>query len=165
MKELLFLSFLFFLFAAAQASTPPREPVLNAKEILLPVGRAGETISLMELSHINVKNYEALRGKHLGFFDKIRFKLAQRKLRGQINKDGTVKDETVKAYAGEVMAGDTGFHLGGFVLGLTIYGIIVAYLIKDEKRKARIKWAWIGLGVLLFVSFFVLLAYAGGKFR
>ena len=42
------------------------------------------------------------------------------------------------------------FNLGGFLLGLLlgIYGVIIAYLIKDKKA---IKSSWWGLGVRAFI--------------
>lgn len=46
-------------------------------------------------------------------------------------------------------SGETGFHAGGFFLGLLlgVIGVIIAYLINDEKKHNRVKWAWIGWGV------------------
>jgi hypothetical protein len=31
----------------------------------------------------------------------------------------------------------------GFLLGLI--GVLIAYLIKDDKKRNRVKWAWLGL--------------------
>jgi multisubunit Na+/H+ antiporter MnhE subunit len=45
--------------------------------------------------------------------------------------------------------GKTGFHPGGFALGFP-FGLIVAliaYLIRDDKKRNGRKWAWIGLVV------------------
>ena len=50
--------------------------------------------------------------------------------------------------------GTTGFHSGGFFLGLLVglIGVIIAYIIKDEKKKNRVKWAWIGWGVWVVIA-------------
>jgi hypothetical protein len=60
--------------------------------------------------------------------------------------------------------GDTGFHFGYFALGffLPLWGILIALLIKDEHRKARIKWTLIGAGIMLVLL--ILLGAALGGF-
>ena len=47
--------------------------------------------------------------------------------------------------------GQTGFHAGGFFLGLLLglIGVLIAYLINDDKHRNRVKWAWIGWGVIV----------------
>ena len=51
-----------------------------------------------------------------------------------------------------------GFQAGGFFLGflLGLIGVLITYLINDDQKRNRVKWAWIGfaiwigiLGVLL----------------
>ena len=121
-------------------------PTLNANDVMVPVDNTGKTISLMKLSGINVKEFETLRGQRLSFFEKIGFKLDQRKLRKKLEADGTMKSKNLAQYL-RMAKGKTGFHLGGFALGffLLILGIPIAYLINDDKKQARVKWAWIGL--------------------
>ena len=117
----------------------------NANYIFLPVGSSGQTISLMALSKISIGEFELLKGKKLNFFDRIGFKLGQRQLRNKIADD------------------DSGSNFGGFALGfgLNIWGILIAYLINDEKKRQRVKWAWIGFGTLaVLVSLFAII-YGG----
>lgn len=119
---------------------------------MLPVGGTGHTISLKALSEISITDFETISGKKLKFFDKIGFKLGQKKLRNKIEADGTIKSKTIKKYAEKIAAeGETGFHVGGFALGLLLglIGVLIAYLINDEKKGNRVKWAWIGLGVVV----------------
>lgn len=148
--------------AALSLTPPPAEtPVLNAKTMMLPVGGTGKTISLMDLANISVKDFEGLSGKKLGFFDKIGFKLGQKKLRNKIEADGTIKSSALKKYAGKMAAdGESGFHIGGFALGLLLglIGVLIAYLINDEKKSNRVKWAWIGWGVWVVILLIALLA-------
>lgn len=140
--------------AALPANPPAETPVMNANQIMLPVGNTGKFISLMALSEISVQDFQEISGRKLGFFDKIGFKLGQKKLRNKIEEDGTIKSKTLKKYA-EKMAvdGQSGFHVGGFALGflLGLIGVLVAYLINDEKKSNRVKWAWIGLGVVVLL--------------
>ena len=53
----------------------------------------------------------------------------------------------------------SGFHLGGFALGFLIgpIGVLIAYLIDDDKKRNRVKWAWIGLiaWVVIFGGVFI----------
>lgn len=161
-------SLLLILFISTGATTlPSKGPSLNAYEILLPVGTTGKWISLMELSTIRVKEFEALNGKKLSFFEKIGFRLSQRKLRSEINGDGTITKKTWQTYAGKVAEGSSDFHAGGFFLGLllNIYAIPIVYLIKDENRKRRIRWMWVGLGIIASLLFLIILAMTGGRLR
>ena len=84
----------------------------------------------------------------------MEFKVAQKKLRHTINGDGTVNEKRAALFARE-MDGTSGFHLGGFALGFLLLpiGVLIAYLINDDKKANRVKWAWIGLaaGVLIWV--------------
>jgi hypothetical protein len=71
MKKITILILALPLFLATHAATSPaallnfragtEEPGPNANSIMVPIGNEGRTISLMELSHMNVKDL-----KHLG---------------------------------------------------------------------------------------------------
>jgi hypothetical protein len=84
--------------------------------------------------------------------ERMSFKLAQRQLRGSINADGTVNSKKL-ANVVKKADGTTGFHVGGFTLGflLGLIGVLIAYLINDDKKKNRVKWSWIGAGVGLLL--------------
>ena len=96
----------------------------------------------MNLSTIDVKDFENLSGRHLKFFDRLGFKLAQKKLRNSINADGTIDNKKLNKFLNQ---GDhsTGFHLGGFALGFLVglIGVLIAYLINDDNKQNRVKWA------------------------
>lgn len=53
----------------------------KASEIMTPLGKSGQMISVMDLSIMKVKEFETLAGKKLSLFDKLSFKLGQRELR------------------------------------------------------------------------------------
>ena len=127
---------------------------LKASEIYFPLGKSGELISLQDLSVIKIKEFETLTGKKMKFFDKVGFKLSQNKLRNSINLDGTFSRKKVEKYFRKMADGTTGFHSGGFFLGLLVglIGVIIAYIIKDEKKKNRVKWAWIGWAVWVVIA-------------
>jgi hypothetical protein len=173
MKKITILILALPLFLATHAATSPaallnfragtEEPGPNANSIMVPIGNEGRTISLMELSHMNVKDFETLRGKKLGFFGKIGFKLEQKKLREKINADGSLNSKALHTFTGKLADGKSGFHLGGFALGfLGLLGVLIAYLINDEKKRNRVKWAWIGFSiyaVIVLLMFFVLFPF------
>lgn len=157
MKKILFsVTALFFLYGSF-ASETVIQPPLKASEIFLPVGKGGKLVSLLELSRIRVKEYEKLSGGKMNFFSRLGFKISQRSLRRSINYDGSFHNKFAEKYILKTIDGNTGFHPGGFALGFLSWflfifgGILIAYLIRDDKRKNRVKWAWIG-----FVSAFVL---------
>jgi hypothetical protein len=144
---------------SAVAIRPSTEDLpLHANYILLPVGNFGQTISLMVLSNISIVEFELLKGKKLGFFDRI----GQHKLRNKIEVDGTIKAGLVTAYASKVADDSTGFHAGGFFLGLSLSlaGVLLAYLFEDDKKRRRIKWAWIGAAIITIPVLFLLGVFA-----
>lgn len=153
MKKVISLLVLVAFFSATHSAvTTELKPPLKASEIYLPVGNAGQTISLMDLSQISVKEFENVSGKKMNFIDRISFKIGQRSLRNSINKDGTFNKKKVEKLINKADAGG-GFHAGGFFLGLILglIGVLIAYLIKDDKKKARVKWAWIGWAIWLVI--------------
>lgn len=147
--------------AATFPTKPPVEtPALNAKNIMLPVGNTGNTISLMDLAYISVKDFETISNKKLKIWDKAAFKMGQKQLRSKLNSDGTIKQDVAKKLAKKMADGETGFHLGGFALGflLGLIGVLIAYLINDEKKSNRVKWAWIGLAAYVVIFLVAILA-------
>ena len=155
MKQTLTLVLAFFIstttFAKTNTVVLPEKPAkLNANQVLIQIGKNGETISLVALSRMKVKELEVITGKKMKLADKIGFVIAQKQLRNNIHADGTITNKKLsKALTKEDVT--AGFHLGGFALGflLSIIGVLIAYLINDDKKSARVKWAWIGFGVSL----------------
>jgi hypothetical protein len=139
-------------------SKPGGPKPLTASEIYFPIGKHGEKISLMELSTIKVHDLENLTGKKMRFFERIGFKLSQKKLRSGIRADGTFSRKKMeKAFRGD---GSSGFHLGGFALGffLGLIGVLIAYLINDDMKSSRVKWAWIAWAITVVIVLIALLA-------
>ncbi|HET9744657.1 MAG TPA: hypothetical protein VFP97_03025 [Chitinophagaceae bacterium] len=128
-------------------------PAINAKNVFLPVGKSGKTISLMELSTITIKDFETLTERKMRFLDRLAFKAGQKKLRNSIAEDGTINKKKLQKFVNKFYAGETSFHIGGFLLGLILglIGVLIAYLINDEKKKSRVKWAWIGWAIWLAI--------------
>jgi hypothetical protein len=95
------LSFLATSFAAGTASivVPKKSPAPNANQILIPIGKNGQKVSLMDLSQMRVKDYEALSGKKLKFMEKIEFSLGQKQLRNSIKADGTINAKQLSKLA------------------------------------------------------------------
>jgi hypothetical protein len=157
MKKAIILFALIAFFSATYSATssnfvvPAKNPV-KASEVYLPVGKNGQLISLMELSQIRVKDLENLTGKKMKLIDKINFKIGQRELKKSINSDGSFNKKKIDKFFSRADV-TSGFHLGGFALGflLSIIGVLIAYLIKDDKKQARVKWAWIGFAVSLVI--------------
>lgn len=165
MKRMLGLIMALSIFTASFAGTnsmvpAAKKPVtLNAADVLIPIGTTGKTVSLLDLSQMKVKELEALTGQKLKLADKVGFKLAQKQLSKTINLDGTLNSKKLSKMAAKAEDG-SGFHLGGFALGflLGLIGVLIAYLINDDKKHARVKWAWLGLAT--FVVLYLLLIIA-----
>jgi len=163
MKKFLFLALAAFLsfsvFAAPAALNPTKPKSPNAADVMIPIGKDGQQVSLLHLSKMSVKEVEEITGKKMKLADKLGFKVAQRQLKSNINEDGTLNNRKIAKQAKRAADG-SGFHLGGFALGflLGLIGVLIAYLIKDELKSQRTKWAWIGLGaaVLLYIILLLL---------
>jgi hypothetical protein len=140
-------------FAKSNVVVLPENPTgTNANQVLVPIGKNGEKVSLYDLSRMKVKDLEAITGEKMKLTSKIGFMLSQKHLRSSINEDGTINNKKLnKAFA--KAGGTSDFNLGGFALGLllSIIGVLIAYLIKGDEHNARIKWAWIGFGISLVI--------------
>ena len=142
-------------FASVAMELPPKK----ANEIFIPVGKKGKKISLLTLSQISVKDFEKQSGMDLRLADKIGFLIAQRDLKKSINEDGSFNNKKVHKFL-KRFGGATGFHVGGFALGffLGLIGVLIAYLIKDDIKNNRRKWAWIGWGTVVVLYLIIFLA-------
>jgi hypothetical protein len=127
-------------------------PSRKASEIFIPIGATGQKISLLELSQISMDNLQALTGRKMDLMERIAFKAGQKKLKKSINADGTFDKKFAKRLEKNA-EGTSGFHAGGFFLGflLGLIGVLIAYLIKDDKKRNRVKWAWIGFGIWVVI--------------
>ncbi len=160
MRKVALILTVMFAVSLVNASFKSKSPSIKASEIFLPVGDGSQKISLLDLSRIKIKELERIKGEKLSFAEKIGFKVAQKKLKDQISNDGTVNISRIKKLS-EKRGGETGFHAGGFFLGLLlgIIGVLVAYLINDDYKRNRVKWAWIGWGAWIAI---VLVLMAAG---
>jgi hypothetical protein len=143
--------------ALASSIINPEPAPIKASDIMIPIAK-NKFVSFEDLAYMKVGEYEKFTGKKMSFFKKIHFKIAQKKLRSTINADGTIRNKKMERMFTTSMDGTTGFHLGGAALGffLFVIGVLIAYLIDDEKKANRVKWAWIGAAVaLLFGIFFI----------
>ncbi|MBK7291141.1 MAG: hypothetical protein IPI78_13445 [Chitinophagaceae bacterium] len=157
MRKLSMLLMCLLVIISSFATTLATKPPLKASEIFLPVGKTGKMISLLDLSTIQIKDFQELTGEKIEFFDRIAIKNAQRKLRDNINYDGSFNSKRIEKVLKKRGDGE-GFQAGGFFLGflLGLIGVLITYLINDDQKRNRVKWAWIGfaiwigiLGVLL----------------
>lgn len=100
MKRILTLSIaIAFLVTSFVAGTttivvPKKSPSPNANQILLPVGKNGEKISLMEFSTMKTKDFETFTGKKMSLTNKLALKIIQKKLRNNIDANGNINTKT-----------------------------------------------------------------------
>jgi hypothetical protein len=136
---------------------PTATPVM-AKDVLIPLGKDGKTISLLDLTTIKRTELEQITGRKMNVLEKSTFGVSQKKLKKFINKDGSIDTKKLEKAKSAATTGAAGFHLGGFALGffLSLIGVLIAYLINDDKKKSRTMWAWIGaaVGILLWLLIF-----------
>jgi len=133
---------------------------LKASDVRIPIGNTGKTVTLLELSTMNVDDLEHLTGKKMGWLKRMEFKVALRKLRHSIKPDGTVDSKSLNRLRSGYYDEDGSFHIGGFALGffLGAIGVLIAYLINDDFHHRRVKWAWIGFGTFLVLYIILVIA-------
>lgn len=159
MKRIITMSaaLLFAVFSFASAIVPGDKLPANANTTMIPIGTT--TISVKDFANLSPKEYMALSGKKLGFFDRIAFKKATKELRKTYNENGEFKDKKLadKLSAGDVDGFFGDFHIGGFALGVFLgpIGVIIAYLLKEGPVKERRKWAWVGLVLFILLGGFI----------
>ena len=155
MKSLFLLSaVLLLLTISVGANSVVSKPSYKASDVYVTLGSSGKMVSLLELSKMSVKDVQTITGKKMKFSERLMFKVAQVKLKKSINHDGTINsDKITKLVSSKGSDVTSGFHLGGFALGLLLsfIGVIIAYLIKDDLKPARVKWAWIGAIISLLI--------------
>lgn len=156
MRKILFFLVAILMLTVSFATVSPesnKKGKIKASEILIPIGNTGNKVSLLDLSMMRIKEVEQVSGRKMTFGDRMTFKAAQRQLKKNISADGTINS---KSFAKKVkkVNGESGFHIGGFALGflLGLIGVLIAYLINDDKKSTRVKWAWIGLGVVVLLA-------------
>jgi len=165
-KLMLLLTTVLFVTASFAFSVPGKEvPKFNAADIFIPIGNSGKTISFMELSEISTKDFQFLTGKKTNFFERLSFKLSQKKLKKMINADGTVdnkKFEKLK-FGENDKAGFWGGFFPGLVLslfGASICPVISATHKGDSYTRSKFNQVWIvliGCAIVVLIGLLVLL--------
>jgi hypothetical protein len=158
MKKVFAFLMAFAIMAQSFAAVITKPEPLKASDIRIPVAN-GKVITLQELADMKAVDYAKLTGKKMRFFDRVGFKIAQKKLRSSINADGTLNSKKLERNFKKA-DGTSGFHLGGFALGflLGLIGVLIAYLLNDENKAARVKWAWLGLAAAFVLWLLILVA-------
>lgn len=125
----------------------------NANSVFVPMNKDMQ-ISLKDLSVISVKDYEAVTGQKMNLFNKITFKLGQKKLRNNIAADGTITNKKLVKAMKNANPSD-GINGGWLVLGLLLglIGVLLSYVLNGDEavKKNRQKWAWIGFAVWVVI--------------
>src|SRR5687768_5433481 len=136
--------------ALASSIISPSPSPVNAHAIMIPIAK-NKFVSLHDLAYMKASDYGKATGQKMTIFKRVHLKMVQNKLRKSINADGTIRSKKIEKMFMDEMSGTTGFHLGGAALGffLFVIGVLIAYLINDQKKANRVKWAWIGAAVAL----------------
>jgi len=152
------LSLLVTSFAAGTTAIviPEKTPSPNARQILLPVGKNGEKVSLMDLSAMKTKDYETLTGKKMNLKDRLAFNIIQKKLRNSISPNGDIKTNMLGKFALKAKKADekTPKYLKYWLILLGI-SIVLALV------GAAVPFMWVlsglaGLGALIFFILWIM---------
>lgn len=108
---------------------------------------------LVRLATMTETEFEQVTGRKLTGMGRFAFKMAQKRIKHNMNADGTFKKRFEKKLSRYY--GDEGFHIGGFALGffLGLIGVVIAYLITSrDDMTSRTKWAWWGWGISVVLT-------------
>lgn len=134
MKRILTLSLaLSFLVASFAAGTttivvPKKSSAPNANEILVPVGKNGQKVSLMDLSKMKTKDFETLTGKKLSLTNKLALKIIQKKLKNSIDANGNINSKMLSKTVKSKKADDQSKHYLKLCLIFVALAVIFAIL-------------------------------------
>jgi hypothetical protein len=163
MRKILFLAGAILLFGANFAATNVELAVLKADQLMIPIGKTGQKISYAQLATISMSDFQTLTGRKMSFIERMNFRMAQSKIRKSIAADGSIKNKRVLKFFSKSRgrSGEKGFHAGGFALGffLGLIGVVIAYVIDDDYKRNRIKWAWIGWGIFVVLYLTLILVF------
>lgn len=119
--------------SVAPASSNPAK--INAGEFFIPIGKDGQKISLLDLSQMKVKEFEALTDRKMKFVDKIKFRLGQKQLAKSINADGTISTKKLTSLNQSPQATEKSrkylrlwLILLGVAIVISILGVFVPFL-------------------------------------
>lgn len=160
MKRILTLSLALCVLVSSYAGTnivvPGKAGSPNANEIMVPVGKNGTTVSLMDLSLMKARDFEKLSGKKMKLVDKIGFKIIQKKLRNNINAKGEINTKILEKAKHTLKKADDKTHSY-----LRLWLILLAAAIILAILGWVVPFFWIlssiaGLGALIFFILWLL---------
>jgi hypothetical protein len=102
-------------------------------------------LQVSEFVKLSAKDYSALTGKKLNFFQKLSFNITRAKMKRDLKKNPDLQlSNYINADGNTTFQIDVLWLFLGFLAGI---GVIAAYLTKQEKYK--ITSAWIGFGLCI----------------
>jgi hypothetical protein len=162
-KILLLVLFLSYTFLGFSASIPsPDQPLPTlAKEVMIPLMRTDQMISLEDYLRLTPQTYKQITGKKMTLIQKIDLGISKRMVKQAIRKDGTVNLEKMKRTG---FFGGWSWHWGGFALGffLSLLGPIVALFFNDDYKWDRF-WTALHTSVWLLVIVVAVAAALGAS--
>lgn len=107
--------------------------------------------SIEQIINLTPKDYKKITGKKMRFGQKLALKWVQHKIKVKTKKGIPVNLDELNQ---DIDASD--FSFAGFLLGflLSIFGVLVAYLIGDRRK---IKWSWFGFAFGAVIILIILL--------
>ncbi len=109
------------------------------------------SFTIEQIINLTPKEYKNVTGKKMRFGQVLSLKYVQHKIKKQIKQGEPVNVQMVNQ---DIDATD--FSFAGFLLGflLSIFGVLIAYLIGDRRK---IKWSWYGFGFGAIIILLVLI--------
>lgn len=109
------------------------------------------SFTLEQVISLTPREYKNLTGKKMRFSQVLSLKYVQHKIKKQLKSGEPVNLQLVNQ---DIDATD--FSFAGFLLGflLSIFGVLIAYLIGDRRK---IKWSWYGFGFGAIIILLVLI--------
>lgn len=154
MKKIVALLFASVIMVHSFAAVNVELPARKAADVMIPIGKTGKSVSLLDLATMSPKDYQSLTGQHLKFGERIAFKLSQKELKTTINTDGTVNMKKMEALAKKAQKADSSDNKKNLRLALIFAAAAIVLSILGAV--SGIFWILASIAWLVAVVFFII---------
>jgi hypothetical protein len=158
MRKTFLMILLVALYQNTNAATVPENAATPA--LMIRLSANGKLISFSNFLYLTPKEFANISGKKMNFFERIKFKAAQKIAKRFVEKKGTIGLFNQRKRKG--FFSSWSWHWGGFAFGfLPILGPIVCLFFSDDYKWDRFSTALFMNGIIASAALIFLQVYGG----
>jgi len=153
MRKFFLLVFILLFINYSKAAMPIPDSPIEIDQVFIPIDNSGLKINLRKYIKMTPADYRKLTGTKLKLKEILVLKIAQRQMKRHIRNDGTINFNRLQ----QPFKNPPKIHWGGFFLGFFLLpiGVLIALLIKDDKRKGRVIYSIVGMFAVISIGLFI----------